>query len=259
MKHYSLRFLTIAFAITLSITSASARKFADEAIDYRVMFKWGLVNKQAGHATLSLKNRGENYHTMLTAASEKWADRYYKVRDTLLGTIQRDTFRPILYEKRSHEGGDHKHDIVKYTYNDNTVTGSCSRKKWDKKGRLKTDDTRTLTAKGTTIDMLSSFYYMRDLPYETYKQGQKVSVNLFSGKRKEILTIKYLDKQEIKIDKDRYDCYHIAFTFTDPDNPKKKSSDDMEAWITADNRRIPVKLEGKLPVGKIHCLYVPDK
>ena len=29
----------------------------------------------------------------------------------------------------------------------------------------------------------------------------------------------------------------------------------MDAWISADARRIPIKLEGKLPVGKVHCLY----
>ncbi len=35
----------------------------------------------------------------------------------------------------------------------------------------------------------------------------------------------------------------------------KKTSDDMDAWISADARRIPVRLEGKLPVGKVHCVY----
>ena len=31
--------------------------------------------------------------------------------------------------------------------------------------------------------------------------------------------------------------------------------DDMEAWISADKRRIPLRLEGKLPVGKVHCIF----
>ena len=35
----------------------------------------------------------------------------------------------------------------------------------------------------------------------------------------------------------------------------KKSSDDMSAWISTDSRRIPLRIEGKLPVGKIHILY----
>ncbi len=37
-----------------------------------------------------------------------------------------------------------------------------------------------------------------------------------------------------------------------------KTSDDMEAWIAAGSSRIPLKLEGKLPVGKVHCIYVKD-
>ncbi|MDE6396058.1 MAG: DUF3108 domain-containing protein, partial [Muribaculaceae bacterium] len=63
----------------------SAFKFSNEALNYKVMYKWGLVHKQAGHATLSLKKSGDEYVTNLTASSEKWADRFYKVRDTLSG------------------------------------------------------------------------------------------------------------------------------------------------------------------------------
>ena len=28
----------------------------------------------------------------------------------------------------------------------------------------------------------------------------------------------------------------------------------MEAWISADNSRVPLRMEGKLPVGKVHCI-----
>lgn len=250
------RIVACIFVVACSLT-LSARKYADESLDYKVMYKWGLVHKQAGHATLSLRNRGNEYHTMLTAASEKWADRFYKVRDTLEGRIERATFRPRHYEKRSHEGGDHKHDVVVYDYNGNSVTGSCIRRAWDKKGKLKTDETRRLTAEGVTIDMLSSFYYMRDLPYETYQPGHKTVVNLFSGKRKEILTIKYLGRQNVEVGKKTYQCYHISFNFTEPGKKGKESSDPMEAWISTGDQRIPIKLSGKLKVGAVHCVYNP--
>ncbi len=29
----------------------------------------------------------------------------------------------------------------------------------------------------------------------------------------------------------------------------------MDAWISTSHDRIPVKLEGKLPVGKVRCFY----
>ncbi len=58
-----------------------------------------------------------------------------------------------------------------------------------------------------------------------------------------------------KVDYDNrsYKAYHVSFIFTS--DGKKKTSDDMDAWITADSKRIPVKLEGKLPVGRVRCFY----
>lgn len=97
------------------------------------MFKWGMVNKQAGHATLSIRNNGSQYITKLTAASESWADHFYKVRDTLNGIIDYAKFRPIHYERIAHEGSDHKHDTVNFSYVGAQVKGKCTRQKRDKK------------------------------------------------------------------------------------------------------------------------------
>ena len=62
--------------------------------------------------------------------------------------------------------------------------------------------------------------------------------------------------EEAKSDNKTYQCYHITFIFTSDGG--KKTSDDMDAWISADTKRIPIRLEGKLPVGKIHCVYSGD-
>lgn len=231
--------------------------FSPESLNYRVMYKWGLVNKQAGHATLSLTTDGNIYNTRLVAASESWADHFFKVRDTLIGVVEQKDFRPLLYNKLTHEGGDRGNDLVEYSYSGTKVTGKCYRRKWNKKGEKTVDQTRTLTATGLTLDMLSAFYFMRSRPYTEWKPGHTQSVNLFSGKRKEILTITFIGIDTIEVDKRSYRTYHISFTFTDPSKPKNQTSDPMEAWIGADNKRIPIKLEGKLKVGKVQCFYMP--
>lgn len=248
---YKLTAFVTAMIMAVPLMCAAAT-FADESLDYKVNYKWGLIHKQAGHATLTLKNSGSNYVTKLTAASEPWADKFYHVRDTLNGIIVRDGFRPQFYEKIAHEGGEDKHDTVKFTYDGTTVTGTCTRKK-SKKGVEKVNQELTLEAEGTTVDMLSAFYYMRSLPYESWTPGHKDTITIFSGKRKETLTIQYHGIEEAKADKKSFKCYHITFIFTSDGG--KKTSDDMDAWITADSRRIPVRLEGKLPVGKVHCVY----
>lgn len=237
----------------LAASPGNDGQFADESLRYKVMFKWGMVNKQAGSAQLNIRNQGAGYKAWLTAASASWADAIYRVRDTLVAKIQKEPFRPLLYQKMSHEGSEYKRDEVRYTYHaDGSVTGSTRRVKWDD-GELKANQKLTLEAKGTTVDMLTVFYYMRTIDYPRMKPGQVLTMNIFSGKRKELLTIKYVGTQNVSYDGKTYPCFYITFTFTE--HGKKDSSDPMYAWISRDASRIPIKLEGKLPVGKVQCLY----
>lgn len=231
-----------------------------ETLHYKVMYKWGLINKQAGTATLTLRPAADGgFITTLTAASAPWADKFYAVRDTLRGILSPGDWKPVFYEKIAHEGGEHKHDIVRYhrLATSAAVSATTTRKAWNKKGELTTDERRTLEAYGTTVDMLTSFFYMRSLPFDKWSPGQTIAVNIFSGKQKELLTIKFRGVEETAIPETDIcrPCYHVTFIFTS--HGGKKSSDDMDAWISADNARIPLRLEGKLPVGKINCYYVP--
>lgn len=244
----------LLFIVLLTAFMATARSFDNETLRYKVLYRWGLINKTAGHADIRmLPGGGDLCYAQLTAASEPWADKFYKVRDTLKTTMRRADFCPTYYEKLANEGNERKHDIVQFSRNGYTNTGECIRKVW-KKGKIFRDETRTLTAVGTTVDMMSSFYYMRNLPFEKWQTGHTVTINIFSGKQKEKLTFKYQGVENVKLGNKEYPCYHITFIFTG-DN-MKKTSDNMDAWISTADRRVPLRLEGKLPVGKVQCELV---
>lgn len=248
--------LSVAFLFITNIT-VNAITFTNESVKYRVMYKWGLINTKAGTATLSIKDTGNNYSASLTAASEPWADKFYKVRDTLLGTIDKKEIIPYYYEKIAHEGGEFKRDIINYTRSNDSVTAHCVRYRQKDEDAPITKSQVTHTATGRTVDMLSVFYYMRTLNYSAMKPSQETNINIFSGKHKELLSIKYKGVESIEIEDKKYICYHITFTFTS--DGKNKTSDDMDAWISTSSSRIPLKLEGKLPVGKVQCYYVSGK
>lgn len=225
-----------------------------ETINYDVMFKWGLINKKAGTVAITLKDAGDKYESLLTGTSASWADHIFKVRDTLSGRMTKKDFTPLFYQKIAHEGGKFKHDIVKYDYSTpGIVKADCLRKAYDKDGKPTRDERRQLEADGAAIDMLASFYYMRRIPFETMVAGQKVTIDIFSGKRKEILTIHFNGIREVRIGKTLHNAYYITFTFTSKGG--EKTSDDMEAWISTTDDRIPLRLEGKLPVGKVQCFF----
>lgn len=245
-------FSTLLLVLT-SLNWISAIALPNEDLKYKVTYKWGLINTQAGRATLSLRNNGNRYKATLIARTESWADRIYSVRDTLHSEMTID-FTPIKYVKIAHEDGKYIREQIDYVVVGNNFTGNCSRYRIRKGDTDFSTETRTINATGTTVDMLSVFYHLRTLDFPSMKTGEAMTINIFSGKTKELLSIKYEGNKTVKIDGKKYDTYHVSFKFTSEDG--KKSSDDIDTWISADNRRIPIKLEGCLPIGKIRCLYI---
>ena len=253
-KRIMRKIFTTILIVAISAASAFAANFNNEEIHYKVMFKWGLIHKQAGSATLSTRDNGDKFlDGKLTASSASWADKFYKVRDTLTVTMDKKTFLPTVYQKIAHEGSEHNRDKVVFTKQGDTTIGQCTHV-GRKNGKLVSNETSTVEAVGATVDMLSSFYYMRALPYSTWNPGHVQKLNVFSGYKKELLSIKYHGIETVELDGVNYQCYKITFMFTS--DGRTKSSDDMEAWIDTRNL-IPIKLVGKLPVGSVQALYVP--
>lgn len=250
--------LTLLLGIMLAAVSyAVAATPRAETLDYKVMYKWGLINKQAGtvRITCTDPDAKNNITARLTAKSAQWADRFYKLRDTLTGNLSARTFIPTRYEKISHEGGEYKRDLITYIRNGNNVTAHCERWRQPDYDEPVTHSTVDHTSTGFFVDMVSAFYYMRFINYGEMAKGESKTMTIFSGKHKEKLAIRYDGVETVKYDGREYRCYAITFTFTSTKDGKTKTSDDLQAWITADTRRIPVKMVGKLPVGSVRCFY----
>lgn len=262
MRLRSLKTTIATLALTLAATAiaptAAAQSYrpAPETLTYRVTYKWGLINKTAGTVTVTSGNFANGtFSSVLTGKSAPWADHFYSVRDTLRGTIMTGDLQPTYYEKIAHEDGDFKKDVIYYDRTGATVKADCNRWRKKKKDREATTSHISLEGTGVSLDMLSSFYYMRHLDYPAMQPGDAVKVNVFSGQRKETLKITYIARKKVEVQDTDYDTYYIKFSFTGEGGGK--TSDDMYAWITADQRRIPVMLLGNLPIGSIRCYYEP--
>ncbi|MDE6273234.1 MAG: DUF3108 domain-containing protein [Muribaculaceae bacterium] len=249
---YSISYLTGILAIFIASlwpAKISAAGFSDETLHYVITYKWGLVHKDAADATLSLRGKGSNYHLTLTAKTKPWADKIFKVRDTLLCSVSKTGFFPISYSKISHEGGSYRRDDIAYSRSGNKVSAAVSRTKIDKKG-VKSSSKNNFSASGQAYDMLSVFYWLRTLDYRALEQKKTFSTNIFSGSKVELLTIRYVGKERIKLrNGTQRDAIKITFSFTT--EGRKKSSDNIEAWLSADSEHIPLQLIGKLPVGSV--------
>ncbi len=232
-------------------THGAETTFADETLHYVISYKWGLVHKEAGDATLSLRKTGDRYRLTLTARTRPWADKFFAVRDTLVSTVSRVGFKPVQYSKIAHEGGRYSRDDLDFSILSSNVKCGVKRVKIDKKGK-RTESSKSLSATGRSFDMLSVFYYLRTLDFASLSGGRPVTVNIFSGSKVEKLTIRCVGKDMVKQrDGAKQEAWHLKFRFTQEGG--KKSSDDIDAWITADSRHIPLQLVGSLPVGQVRC------
>lgn len=254
MKKLTIAIIAILLGIFPSLAAGTAtgakKDFKDETLNYVITYKWGLVHKEAGTATLSLRDRGTTYDLKLTGRTKPWADKVFQVRDTLYSQVSKQEFRPLRYVKAAHEGGKYSLDDIRYTYAGSVVKGDVSKRR-EKKGKI-TSSKAQLMASDAAYDMLSVFYYLRTIDYSSLDKGKTVKTSIFSGSKKETVSIKSLGVEEVKLkDGTKRNGYHIRFNFTSDNG--KKSSDDIDAWLSYDEDRIPLVLIGKLPIGSVRC------
>ena len=246
-----IKYIGVALMLcSFNLAQAVATTFNNEKLEYQIIYHWGIIWKHAAQAQLNLTVDNDRYHSELSAKTISWADKFFSVRDTLSCTMLRDGLRPTVYRKASHEGRHKGVDIVEYSYPDSLCNAKCTRLRPEKEPTIK-----YLTSTEQAYDMLSVFYYIRTLDFESMKPEQTVKTIVYSGKKKEILTIKYVGKEEIELrDKSKHNSYHIQFMFTQGN--QKMSSDDMDTWISVENEHIPLMMRGKLPIGEVRCYCV---
>ncbi len=246
--------LSILLVITLFCIIPAHASQPIETLEYKVIYRWGLVNKQAGRAIFSLYNHGSGqYRAEMFARTEPWADHFFSVRDTLISTFSSSTYLPISYNRIAHEGGRYAADIVKFSINGRTTSAHCTRLRRGKKDKTISKSESDLKTEGDAVDLLSSFYYLRALDLNNMKPGNVTTVSIFSGKRKETLRITYNGIETIKIDGRKHVTHKVTFTFTS--GAEKNTSDPIRAWLSTSPGNIPLKLEGQLKIGKVQCIY----
>jgi len=228
--------------------AVSALTLGNENLHYQIVYHWGVVWKHAGDATLSVNRSGNGYNARLTGKTRSWADKIYTVRDTLKCSML-SNFRPVKYEKFTHENSYYAHDVVAFNSNGSGTSAKCTRYR-----KNKPTANLSLSHSGAAYDMLSVFYMLRNLDFEKMAANKVYKSCIFSGKEKEVLTIKYVGIKPLQLrDKSRHQAFHLKLTFTQDNG--KKSSDDIDAYISTGAQRIPLMIVGKLPIGEIKCYY----
>lgn len=212
--------------------------FIGEKLVFQI--RWGVV--EAGKAVLevlpsqSLDGIRTN-HFILKVKTTSIVDVFYKVRDTMEAYADYYMNRSVCYMKKGY--GSDKRDVkVVFDWNNQKALYSNFGK-----------NVKSIDIYPGAFDPLSVFYGIR---MHDLKEKEEITFPVTDGKKCFIGKANIVKREIVQLKNITYDTFliepeltHFGGVFEKTNNP------GLRIWLTADHRRLPVKIQCKVAVGSI--------
>ena len=176
------------------------------------------------------------YHFLLTAKSNSFIDHFYKVRDKIDAYTDIEMTHSILYKKKQQEGKTNRDIVVNFDWNNNKAVYSTL------------NETRPpIDILPGSFDPLSAFFFVRFIDLQ---KKSAIERPVTDGKKCIIGKAAVIKREAVELASGTYDTFLIEPEIEHVGGVFEKSKDaKIQVWVTADHRRIPVKLKSKVVVG----------
>ncbi|MBI3592166.1 MAG: DUF3108 domain-containing protein [Nitrospirae bacterium] len=245
LKNASVVFALLIFAFSTDISIAESFPIP-ERLEYDLT--WGGI--KTGEAVLEVKNSGLYIQFISRTNSSGLGSFFYRVEDVVVSTLMKGKLKgfyenfvgvPFNYRIKLREGR-HRRDkelIMDHAAKKATYINYRDKEKKD------------FVINESTLDPLSSFYYIRTLPMEV---GKSLFVDVFDSKKLYKAEIKVLKKETIETPAGTFNTILIKPVIKSEGIFYKKG--DILIWLTDDRNRIPVLLKTKVAVGSVKATLV---
>jgi hypothetical protein len=203
--------------------------------------RWGFI--PAGVAVLQVLpletvNGVRSYHFVMEAKTYPLVDVFFKVRDRIDAYADEKMRRSILYRKRK-RGKKKKDVVVRFDWGKRQVH-------YANFGRPKDP----ITIPKGTFDPLSVFYAFR---LSDLYEGVALKAPVTDGRTCIMGRARVIKREKITVASGTYDTYLVEPELEHIGGVFEKSRDaKLQIWVTADSRRLPVKVKSKVIVGSFY-------
>ena len=212
---------------------------SNEKLRFEVAWEFIVV----GHASMDvagIESVGGRpaYHIFTEARSTPFFDVFYKVRNTNESWIDTESLCSLKYAAVSDEKDSRKvetelFDQINHTF---LILGK------DKSG----------TIPAWVQDVLSSLYYIRT---KDLGVGQEYVFDTQSGDTSWPLRVKVLKKEKIRVPAGRFDCFVVEPSIREGAGIFQAKG-KLLVWLTADAKKIPVRMRSEIAVGSIDARLI---
>ncbi len=227
--------ITIGQAQTLPYLSEPTFK-AGEVLKYKL--RYGFMSAATG--TLSVQQSKYNFGNMdavhLSAFGQTSGafSKFYTVKNQYDSYIDQKNFLPILYTENIRENNYRRVEYATFDHKTKKVKG--------KKGTF-TSPTQQ------TFDLVSAYYFSRNLDFSTLKKGDKFKITYFLNDEVAQLGVEYIGVEKVKSVLGTLECIKLSPEIS-PGRIFKKNS-RLYLWVTNDGNRIPVKAQVDILIGSV--------
>ena len=208
-----------------------------EFLKYKIQY--GLLN--AGFASVELKKNDAINDSLFHAVGLGWTTGMvgflFPVEDRYESYFTSTDLKPKHFIRKVNEGG--------YTQDKEVFFDFQSHKA--KEINHKKDTEKSFFIQNNVQDMISSFYYMRNVDLETLKENDSISVNMFFDGKMNPTKLIILGRETIKTKFGKIKTVKVrplvmkGRVFKDEEN--------VTLWISDDLNKIPLKIKASLLVG----------
>jgi len=241
MKKYAAVGLLALFFVFSVLTYASGFQVPE-----RLVYDLTWAGIKTGTATLEVSSENKKTRIVSTARSADWVSVFYTVDDKIEAELSMPGLRAVIgtprnYRVRIREGRHRRNKEVVFDCTNHRASFTDH----------STGEKKDVEIPANTFDPLSSFYYVRTLQTEV---GKSVYVDVFDNKKLWNVEVQVIRKERIGTKLGSFDTVVIKPLLKSEGIFNKRG--DMYIWLTDDDKRVPVKMQTKVAVGRVTATLV---
>jgi hypothetical protein len=189
------------------------------------------------------------YRVQVEAKSSRMLDFIWKMRDTITSTFDAKALSPARFTFSQRENS----KVI-----DTEARLDPTRKRWAVNRQEKGKRAKIYEFESqNTVDPITAVYLARSVDF---KVGDRLYFKIFGGRYQYLLELSVEKKELVELAAGRVEAYRIVPRIQNlTKNGYAERLNEATIWISADERRLPVRLSSKIAFGSVHLELVQDK